>query len=506
MKKTGKMLLAALAAYVVLILLLVAVESKNPAASIRSVGDALWFSLVTMTTVGYGDLTPTTALGRMLGLIFALCSVGILAALIALVLRLINGELRPLLRLRLGRGKTWYVFADGNEASCTLAEALLERDRDALLVFPEETEDTPGNAVRLNRTSDRLARLRGSQDGIVFFYLDADPWSNRIRAMKTARQGYRSYCMAELPADETPETLGFFNLPDAVARRYWQAHPLGENENTVVFIGAGRTAEALLARALLTNVYPAERRIHYHCFSFGEDFARLHRELVSSLAGEEDSDRLTFHTGFFGEESDLLRRADRVILCAEEDSENLRMYETLRSFFVCPGPLHLYLHTPVERLCSFGNLADTLRPEIVMQDELDRRAMLLNDIYNESAANKRSWRELGPFLRASNIAAADHIETKIRILLGGDAPEDPEERCRLAYARFEAADPQTRERLRETEHRRWLRFYQYYNWRYAPVRDDKARLHPSLLPYEALPEEAQQKDDYAWQMLGRLLK
>ncbi len=506
MKKTVKILLAALAAYAVLVLLLLAVESQNPDASIRSIGDALWFSLVTMTTVGYGDLTPITAMGRLLGLIFALCSVGILAALIALVLRLINGELVPLLRLRLGRRKTWYVFADGNEASCTLGETLHQRDRDALLIFPAAAEDAPGYAVRLNAGCERLGRLRGGREGIVFFYLDADPWSNRTRALKSAQQGYRSYCMAELPADETPETLCFFNLADAEARRYWQDQPLGENENTVVFIGSGRTAEALLARALLINVYPAERRIHYHCFSFGENFARLHRELVSSLAGGEDSDRLTFHSGFFGEENELLRRADRVILCAEEDSENLRVYETLRSFFVCPGQIHLHLRTPVEGLCSFGNLADTLRPEIVMQDELDRWAMLLNEIYNESAANKRSWRELGPFLRASNIAAADHIGTKVRILLGEDAPEDPEERCRLAYARFEAADAQTRERLRETEHRRWLRFYLYYNWRYAPARDDSARLHPSLLPYWELSEEARQKDDYAWQMLGRLLK
>ena len=139
-----------------------------------------------------------------------------------------------------------------------------------------------------------------------------------------------------------------------------------------------------------------------------------------------------------------------------------------------------------------------------MQNELDRRAMMLHEIYYESAAQKRSWRELGPFLRASNIAAADHIETKLRILLGEDAPKDPGERCRLAYARFEATDGEARERLRETEHRRWLRFYRYYNWRYAPVRDDSVRLHPSLLPYEELSEETRKKDDYAWQMLGRL--
>ena len=506
MKKTGKVLLAALAAYVTLVLLLLAAESKNPDASIHSLGDALWFSLVTMTTVGYGDLTPTTPLGRLLGLVFALCSVGILAALVALVLRMISGELLPLLRLRLNRGTTWYVFADGNEAAHALADALRQQEQDALLIFPADIQDAPGRSICLDGSCERLARLHGGRDGIVFFYLDTNLWGNRVRALKTARQGYPSYCMAELPADETPETLHFFDPAEAVARRYWQKRPLGEKENCVVFIGSGRTAEALLERALLINVFPAERRIQYHCFSFGEDFTRIHRELVSSLASGEDTDRLIFHSGFFGTERELLHRADRVILCDDMDSENLRVYEVLRNFFVCPGPIHLRLRTPLEGLCSFGSLTDTFRPEAVMHDELDRRAMLLNEIYNESAMHKRNWRELGPFLRASNIAAADHIETKLRILLGEDAPEDPGERCRLAYARFEATDGEARERLREIEHRRWLRFYRFYNWRYAPIRDDNARVHPNLIPYEALSEEARQKDDYAWQMLGRLSK
>ena len=67
MKKSARIILAALCVYLGLLLLLLAAESTAPEASIRSFGNALWFSLITMTTVGYGDLSPVTPLGRVLG-------------------------------------------------------------------------------------------------------------------------------------------------------------------------------------------------------------------------------------------------------------------------------------------------------------------------------------------------------------------------------------------------------------------------------------------------------
>jgi len=40
--------------------------------------DALWYSFVTMTTVGYGDLFPKTGLGRALGVVLMILGVGVL--------------------------------------------------------------------------------------------------------------------------------------------------------------------------------------------------------------------------------------------------------------------------------------------------------------------------------------------------------------------------------------------------------------------------------------------
>ncbi len=48
-----------------------------------SYGDALWWALVTLTTVGYGDISPSTAGGRMVGGILMIGGIGLLGVLTA---------------------------------------------------------------------------------------------------------------------------------------------------------------------------------------------------------------------------------------------------------------------------------------------------------------------------------------------------------------------------------------------------------------------------------------
>ena len=137
MKKSVKGILIALGIYLGLLLLLVTAESDAPGASIHSFGDALWFSLITMTTVGYGDLSPVTAMGRLLGTVFALCSIGILTALIGVGLRLIGGEFIPRRRLRLGRRRSWYAFFEESPEAAALAEALRNSDPGCLRILTQ---------------------------------------------------------------------------------------------------------------------------------------------------------------------------------------------------------------------------------------------------------------------------------------------------------------------------------------------------------------------------------
>ncbi|KAB7529640.1 two pore domain potassium channel family protein [Flagellimonas olearia] len=54
-----------------------------------SVIDSLYFSVMTMATVGYGDFVPTTDLGKIFTIIYAFLSIGTFVAFTAKIVRLI---------------------------------------------------------------------------------------------------------------------------------------------------------------------------------------------------------------------------------------------------------------------------------------------------------------------------------------------------------------------------------------------------------------------------------
>ena len=60
-------------------------ESRSPDANIKTGGEALWWAVVTITTVGYGDFYPVTTLGRLTGVSVMFAGVGIIGALASIL-------------------------------------------------------------------------------------------------------------------------------------------------------------------------------------------------------------------------------------------------------------------------------------------------------------------------------------------------------------------------------------------------------------------------------------
>ncbi len=76
--------------YVALVVILVAVVGgagffvlEQEAGSVQTLGDGLWWAVVTMFTVGYGDIIPRTAAGRIAGTLVMLVGISFVSLLTA---------------------------------------------------------------------------------------------------------------------------------------------------------------------------------------------------------------------------------------------------------------------------------------------------------------------------------------------------------------------------------------------------------------------------------------
>jgi voltage-gated potassium channel len=78
-------IMAASVVLVVASIVVLAFESGSADANIKTGGDALWWAIVTLTTVGYGDKFPLTMGGRITAMFVMFSGVGIIGALASIL-------------------------------------------------------------------------------------------------------------------------------------------------------------------------------------------------------------------------------------------------------------------------------------------------------------------------------------------------------------------------------------------------------------------------------------
>ena len=67
-------------------------EGQSSDANIKSGWDAFWYSVVTITTVGYGDRYPVTVWGRITAMFIMFMGVGIIGVLASILSSLLVGS------------------------------------------------------------------------------------------------------------------------------------------------------------------------------------------------------------------------------------------------------------------------------------------------------------------------------------------------------------------------------------------------------------------------------
>ena len=80
---TSKLVIASLITILIftVLMLIIFLSEQKTNSSINTLFDAIWYTLVTITTVGYGDITPHSILGRTSAMILLLAGVALFGAL-----------------------------------------------------------------------------------------------------------------------------------------------------------------------------------------------------------------------------------------------------------------------------------------------------------------------------------------------------------------------------------------------------------------------------------------
>ena len=537
-KKTIKKMLIVpiLAAVYMLLAWLLLVAEKNGNGTIKTWSDALWYTFVTMTTVGYGDMYPVTPCGRVIGFIFIMMSMGALAALFFFIVRVVLSEALIYLQIRLVKNKPWHIFLNDNDESRELAEGISRESGNsrAICIFTGVTDDTGygHRSLRTALSADKILALGRDIKGI---YLAGGEGKVNIHTalslketiLKTGHDDALDipvYCdTGDLDFPENGNNK-FFNMSSMMARKYWQEHLLKPEETCVVLIGLGRNGSALLTQGLLVNACGIEKHVEWHIFGNSSDFKGKHRFLDQVFAIDEistEKDSIFFDGNDWSTDAPLIcDKADRIILCMDSDEENLKVLSDMEKYYSINCNIDVQFSSDnmcavsgeqlQNRITAFGFSKDLYIPELVMRKELDRIARRMNEIYCEESGGGCDWSELSDFIKTSNIASADHISTKIAILTGDyDNCGVTDENCQKAYSAYLEEikkNPDAVKRFERIEHDRWLKLYAMYNWRYADKRNDSMRLHHCMVPYDRLTADERRKDDYAWELIGRIAK
>ena len=85
MNKLFYLLLSAAGIIVIGSYVIFSVESQHPDSQINSMLDAIWWTVSTVTTVGYGDIVPVTDAGKIVAIFFMFFGIGVLAIFLSVL-------------------------------------------------------------------------------------------------------------------------------------------------------------------------------------------------------------------------------------------------------------------------------------------------------------------------------------------------------------------------------------------------------------------------------------
>ncbi|SFV75650.1 Potassium voltage-gated channel subfamily KQT; possible potassium channel, VIC family [hydrothermal vent metagenome] len=138
--------------------LIYVVEANNPKSDINTLFEAFYWSIVTISTVGYGDITPSSDIGRIVAVIVIIAGIAVLAFTTSLVISAFTEKLDDMKEDKiienLEKAKDIYLICGYENVAAEVAKTLIKEHK--VIVLDEDMQ--------------RIERARN--DNLIALHLD----------------------------------------------------------------------------------------------------------------------------------------------------------------------------------------------------------------------------------------------------------------------------------------------------------------------------------------------
>lgn len=248
--------------------LLLFYEKGYPGSSIQNYGDSFWYMLVTLTSVGYGDIVPISPEGKIIGIVLVILSLLVLGVLISSIASNIFTMIEEKkLGFRGCKFENHIVCIGWNDFSRMVVDEVIQADRNVAIVTNNKDD------------VDLIYSQFGRKNVFVLF---AD--LHNIESLNKTNPNESSEVFLSFK-DDTESLIYVINFkkiyPNPSVVVAVENHKLRET-----FITAG--ARYVVARNEIASKLVAS-------YVFEPDVANLNIDLLSSAITEEDFDNQQYH-------------------------------------------------------------------------------------------------------------------------------------------------------------------------------------------------------------------
>lgn len=320
--------------------------------------------------------------------------------------------------------------------------------------------------------------------------------------------------------------LRFASMADLAARKLFLDWPLdcfrraGETERRIIAFGFSPVIESYVLRVLAGNhfrdgvrpdiliaapaaVAAAEQFRSHHAGADAlspivfetVDFAQTSRAVADLVARHGDPVAVLVDTGDPVVSRAVAEAVDRHYRA--QDRATPLVHLRVDADDTPPAPVMIH---------PFGGPEEFTEPDLLTQEQHDALARSIHDFYLEgrlaegdrigARGSMKEWDDLAESFRDDNRLVADCYKLKLRDI-GARIVPDRGPPLRL--------EPDELEDMARAEHDRWMAAKISDGWIHGPQRDDRLRLHPDIVPYDALPERVKDLDREQVRVMTRLL-